>query len=110
MVNIIQVKDILQKELNEAIALFNDQAHLDDIFNVSSDISYQYDEKLKTGGLNGWQPLGISAKAGEKGHHLCWKRKCSKWNKCSIEIGCYTATCRIESGGSVIATLKVGRK
>ena len=102
-------KDILQKELNEAIALFNDQAHLDDIFNVSSDISYQYDEKLKTGGLNGWQPLGISAKAGEKVIIYVGKENAQSGTNAPLKLVATQQHAESSQVAQEIATLKVGR-
>ena len=58
-------REVLQTELDAARQLYEDAAQLDDVLQISSQISAAYDSRLKTSGLNAWQPLGVSAKAGD---------------------------------------------
>lgn len=102
-------RDILQKELDEARALFNDQATLDDIYHVSSDISTAYDSQLKTGGLNSWQPLGVSAKAGEKLIIYVGKDGVKSGTNTPLKIVATQQHAESSNLSREIATLKVGR-
>lgn len=56
----------LQAELDAARKLYEEQGELDDIQKISTSISASYDSALKLSGLNAWQPLGVTAKAGEE--------------------------------------------
>lgn len=56
----------LQAELDAARKLFEEQNSLNDVLTVNTDIRASYDSALKLSGLNGWQPLGITAKAGDQ--------------------------------------------
>lgn len=102
-------RDILQKELDEAKALFNDQGTLDDVYHVSSDISTAYDSQLKTGGLNSWQPLGISAKAGEKLIIYVGKDGVKSGTNTPLKIVATQQHAESSNLSREIATLKVGR-
>lgn len=102
-------RDILQKELNEAKVLFDDQTSLDDIYHVSSDISASYDSQLKTGGLNGWQPLGISAKAGEKLVIYVGKDGAKSGTNTQLKIIATQQHAESSQLSKEIATLKIGR-
>lgn len=102
-------RDVLQKELDAAKVLFKDQTLLDDIFNVSSAISAQYDSQLKTGGLNAWQPLGVVAKAGEQLIVYVGKEGASTGASTPLQL---VATQQHSESGKlskVVANLKVGR-
>ncbi|MCI8401943.1 MAG: carbohydrate-binding protein [Lachnospiraceae bacterium] len=59
-------KEILERELNAAQDLFDNQSSLDDIITVHTGINSAADSQLAVGGLNGWQPIGVSASAGEE--------------------------------------------
>ena len=59
-------RSVLQAELDAARKLYEEQGELNDIQNISTDISASYDGELKLSGLNAWQPLGVSAKAGDE--------------------------------------------
>lgn len=59
-------REALQKELDAAKQLFEEQKSLDDIININTGISASYDSGLKLSGLNAWQPLGITAMAGDE--------------------------------------------
>ena len=57
-------KENIQKELDTAKAIFAEK-DLKDTVEISTNITASKDSKLGFGGLNSWQPLGISAGAGE---------------------------------------------
>lgn len=57
-------KENIQKELDTAKAIFSEK-DLKDTVEISTNITASKDSKLGFGGLNSWQPLGISAGAGE---------------------------------------------
>lgn len=59
-------REILQKELDAAKKLLNDQKNLNDTVRVHPQITRSKDSHLKFSGLNAWQPLGVSAAAGEE--------------------------------------------
>ena len=59
-------RSALQAELDAARKLYEEQGQLNDIQNISTAISASYDSELKLSGLNAWQPLGVTAKAGEE--------------------------------------------
>lgn len=59
-------RDALQKELDAARKLFEEQSLLDEVQKIDTGISASYDSALKLSGLNAWQPLGVSAQAGEE--------------------------------------------
>lgn len=59
-------RSALQAELDAARKLFEEQKQLNDVLYISTDLSAAYDSALKTSGLNAWQPLGISAEAGDE--------------------------------------------
>lgn len=59
-------RDILQKELDAAKRLFEEQQNLKDTIQIHPQISKSKDSHLKFSGLNAWQPLGVSAAAGEE--------------------------------------------
>ena len=101
-------KDALQKELDEARRLFNEQSLLNEVQYVKSTISSSYDTQLNTGGLNAWQPLGISAKAGEQIIIYVGKEGVKKGNA-NLKL---VATQQHANAGEVskeIADLKIGR-
>ena len=102
-------RNILQKELDEAKVLFNDQTGLDDIYHVSSDISSAYDSQLKTGGLNGWQPLGITAQAGEKLIIYVGKDGAASGKDTSLKLIATQQHAESSQLSKEIATLKIGR-
>lgn len=56
----------LQMELDIAKQLYEEQKMLDDIINISTEINASNDSALKMSGLNAWQPLGVSAMAGDE--------------------------------------------
>ena len=56
----------LQKELDAAKALFADQDSLKDIVSIHADLRSGKDSQISVGGLNAWQPLGISGYAGQQ--------------------------------------------
>lgn len=56
----------LQKELDIARELFDEQKELDDILNINTEINASADSALKLSGLNAWQPLGVTAMAGDE--------------------------------------------
>lgn len=102
-------RDTLQKELNEAKALFQDQSDLNDVYHVFSDISSAYDTQLKTGGLNSWQPLGISAKAGEKLIIYVGKDGVKSGTNAPLKLVATQQHAESSQLSKEIATLKVGR-
>lgn len=102
-------KDILQKELDEAKVLFTDQTVLKDVYHVSSDISAAYDSQLKTGGLNSWQPLGITAQAGEKLVVYVGKDGAKSGATTPIKLIATQQHAESSNLSKEIATLKVGR-
>lgn len=59
-------REILQKELDAARALFEEQQKLEDTIHVHPQITGAKDSHLGFSGLNAWQPLGVSAAAGEE--------------------------------------------
>lgn len=59
-------REILQKELDAAKVLLEEQQNLKDTIKVHPQITKEKDSHLKFSGLNAWQPLGISAAAGEE--------------------------------------------
>lgn len=59
-------REILQKELDAARKLFEEQQNLKDTIQVHPEITKAKDSHLSFSGLNAWQPLGISAAAGEE--------------------------------------------
>lgn len=59
-------REALQKELDVAKQLFEEQKSLDDILNINTGIGASYDSGLKLSGLNAWQPLGVTAMAGDE--------------------------------------------
>lgn len=102
-------RTILQKELDEAKTLFNDQATLDDVYHVFSDISASYDSQLKTGGLNSWQPLGISAKAGEKLIIYVGKDGAKSGTSTPLKLIATQQHAESSQLSSEVKTLKIGR-
>lgn len=56
----------LQEELDAARELYAEQSKLNNVMNISTDISASYDSSLKLSGLNAWQPLGVTAEAGDE--------------------------------------------
>ncbi len=58
-------KEILQKELDAAKQLL-ETGSLGGVLTVNPDITRKKDSGISVGGLNGWQPLGITAAAGEE--------------------------------------------
>lgn len=59
-------RDVLQMDLDVAKALYEDRAGLDDIITVNTNITNKNDSASMVGGLNAWQPLGVTAAAKEK--------------------------------------------
>ena len=59
-------RDALQKELDAARQLFEEQSSFSDVQKIRTDISASYDSALKVSGLNAWQPLGVTAQAGDE--------------------------------------------
>lgn len=59
-------REILQKELDAAKKLLDEQQNLKDTVRVHPQITKSKDSHLKFSGLNAWQPLGVSAAAGEE--------------------------------------------
>lgn len=59
-------RDALQKELDAARQLFEEQNSFHDVQQISTAISASYDSALKVSGLNAWQPLGVTAQAGDE--------------------------------------------
>ena len=57
-------KDTIQKELDTAKAIFAEK-DLKDTVEINTNITAAKDGQLGFGGLNSWQPLGVSAGAGE---------------------------------------------
>lgn len=102
-------RTILQKELDEAKVLFNDQSALDDVYHVFSDISASYDSQLKTGGLNAWQPLGISAKAGEKLVIYVGKDGAQSGTSTPLKLIATQQHAESSQLSKEVATLKIGR-
>ena len=102
-------REILQKELDEAKVLYQDQSGLNDIYHVSSDISAAYDSQLKTGGLNGWQPLGITAQAGEKLIIYVGKDGAKTGTTTSLKIIATQQHAESSQLSKEVATLKIGR-
>lgn len=58
-------KAILQMELDVAKALYQDRKELNDIVMINTNITTKNDGAAMVGGLNAWQPLGITAAAQE---------------------------------------------
>lgn len=56
----------LQTELDVAKQLYEEQRSLNDILNVKTEINASEDSALKMSGLNAWQPLGVTAMAGDE--------------------------------------------
>lgn len=57
-------KENIQKELDTAKAIFEEK-NLKDTVEINTNITAAKDGKLGFGGLNSWQPIGVSAGAGE---------------------------------------------
>lgn len=102
-------REALQKELDEAKQLFNEQSLLNSVQYVKSSISSQYDSQLSTGGLNAWQPLGISAKAGEQVIIYVGKENAASGTKTNLQLIATQQHANSDEMGKVISTLNVGR-
>ena len=102
-------RETLQQELDEAKVLFNDQTALNDVYHVFSDMSAAYDSQLKTGGLNAWQPLGISAKAGDKLIVYVGKDGAKSGNTTPLKLIATQQHAESSQLSKEVATLKVGR-
>lgn len=59
-------REALQTELDIAKQLYEEQKTLDDILSIHTEINASSDSALKVSGLNAWQPLGVTAMAGEE--------------------------------------------
>ncbi len=102
-------REALQKELNEAIQLFNEQSLLNSVQYVKSSISSKYDSQLSTGGLNAWQPLGISAKAGDQIIIYVGKENAAGGAKTNLQLIATQQHANSDEMWKVISDLKVGR-
>lgn len=102
-------RTILQTELDAARQLYEEEAQLEDIVSISSEISAKYDTKLKTSGLNAWQPLGVSAKAGDTIVIYVGKNGASTGSSTQLQLVATQQHAESSDVGKVITNLKVGR-
>lgn len=59
-------RELLKQELDEAKLLFETQGELGGVVTIEPAISDKQDGRISVGGLNSWQPIGVSALAGEE--------------------------------------------
>ena len=102
-------REVLQTELDAARQLYEDEAQLDDVLQISSQISAAYDSSLKTSGLNAWQPLGVSAKAGDTVVIYVGKTGAQTGSNTSLQLVATQQHAESSAAGKTIANLKVGR-
>lgn len=102
-------REVLQTELDAARQLYEDAAQLDDVLQISSQISAAYDSSLKTSGLNAWQPLGVSAKAGDTVVIYVGKTGAQTGSNTSLQLVATQQHAESSAAGKTIANLKVGR-
>ena len=76
---------------------------------ISSQISAAYDSSLKTSGLNAWQPLGVSAKAGDTVVIYVGKTGAQTGSNTSLQLVATQQHAESSEAGKTIANLKVGR-
>ncbi len=103
-------REILQKELNAAKELLEDQQNLKDTIQVHPEITKSKDSHIKFSGLNAWQPLGISAAAGEELVVYVGNPAMSAGEKTSLRL--VFSQLHAESDGAVNvmqSNLKIGR-
>lgn len=102
-------RDLLKQELDEAKLLFETQGALGGVVEIETAISDKQDGKISVGGLNSWQPIGISALAEEEiiiyvGHPT---KKAGSSSDLYLVASQYHAPS--SSVGGVVVALKVGR-
>lgn len=59
-------RELLERELDEAKLLFETQGELNGVMEIETAISGSQDSRISVGGLNSWQPIGVSALAEEE--------------------------------------------
>lgn len=102
-------KKTLQIELDAARTLLKEQTKLEDVIFIRSEISPKYDSKLKTSGLNAWQPLGVSAKAEETIVIYVGKEGASTGSNTELQLVATQQHAESTNLSKVVTNLKVGR-
>lgn len=102
-------REVLQKELDAARQLYLEDAELEDVLLISSEISERYNNGLKTSGLNAWQPLGVSAAAGETVVIYVGKDGQETGKETALQLVATQQHAESSSVGKVIMNLKTGR-
>lgn len=102
-------RELLQRELDEAKLLFETQSQLGGVIQIEAAISDKQDSHISVGGLNSWQPIGISALAEEEiiiyvGHP---DKKAGSSSDLYLVASQYHAPASAVGGG--VIALKVGR-
>ncbi len=102
-------RELLQRELDEAKLLFETQSQLGGVVKIEAAISDKWDSHVSVGGLNSWQPIGISALAEEEiiiyvGHP---DKKAGSTTDLYLVASQYYAPG--SAVGSAVTALKVGR-
>lgn len=99
----------LQKELDAAKALFADQDSLKDIVSIHADLRSGKDSQISVGGLNAWQPLGISGYAGQQLIIYVGNPKMKSGQTSALKLIATQQHAEASGFAKEVATLKVGR-
>ena len=101
-------KEMIQKELDNAKSIFAQQG-LGNIVNIHTSLTSKKDGGKGFGGLNSWQPIGVSAYADETVVIYVGSNKGKTGDATDLYL--YATQYHSESGGFVtqVARLKVGR-
>ena len=101
-------RDMIQKELDNAKSIFAQQG-LGNIVNIHTSLTSKKDGGKGFGGLNSWQPIGVSAYANESVVIYVGSNKGKTGDATDLYL--YATQYHSESGGFVtqVARLKVGR-
>ncbi len=100
-------REMLQRELDNARGLLN--SDFQDVVEISAKISASKDGHLGFGGLNGWQPLGVTAYEGEQIVVYVGHNQLKAGSNADLQLIATQYHAEAGAFASTVATLKVGR-